>query len=128
MEIDAQYSGSFKGSTMGKTNIDLFLGRPRNILATFGIWPSSTTYVVLLQIYMIFIMITQYSFVVFEIIYIAQVWGDIGAVSEASYLLFTQASVCYKTTLFLINKNSLIQLLELMGEKTFESQSEAHIR
>lgn len=113
---------------MTSTNTDLFLERPRRILTTFGIWPISTNYVFLLQIYMIFIMITQYSFVIFEIIYILEVWGDIGEVSEASYLLFTQASLCFKTTLFLINKNSLMQLLELMEKETFQPQSEAHVR
>ncbi|KOB68476.1 Odorant receptor, partial [Operophtera brumata] len=98
---------------MGETNTSLFLGRPRKILTFFGIWLWSKKNIIF-QMYMIFIMITQYSFVVFEMAYIAQVWGDIGAVSEASYLLFTQASVCYKTTAFMVNEKYLVILLDFM--------------
>lgn len=68
-------------------------------------------------------MITQYNFALFEFIYIANVWGDLDEVSEASYLLFTQVSVCYKTTVFLINQKKVIKLLDFMENKIFEPQS-----
>lgn len=108
------------------TNTDLFLGRPKKILTFFGIWLPPKQYQELVKIYMILVMITQYSFVLFEIIYIIGVWGDIEVVSEASYLLFTQASVCYKTTTFLIKKRKLVLLLEHMQQEIFASQSKDH--
>lgn len=75
---------------------------------------------------MLFIMWTQYSFLLFEIIYIVDVWGDIDEVSEASYLLFTQASLCYKTTTFMVNKNNLLELLGIMDCEIFEPKSAEH--
>nr|CUQ99412.1 Olfactory receptor 31 [Manduca sexta] len=107
-------------------NTELFLGRPKKILTFFGIWLPSKQYQDLVKIYMILVMITQYSFVLFEIVYIINVWGDIEVVSEASYLLFTQASVCYKTTAFLIKKRKLVLLLEHMEQEIFASQSKDH--
>ncbi|KAJ0173797.1 hypothetical protein K1T71_010946 [Dendrolimus kikuchii] len=107
-------------------NTTLFLGRPRKILSFFGIWLSNENKVFLVTMYMVLVLITQYSFVLFEVIYIVGVWGDMDAVSEASYLLFTQASVCYKTTAFLINNKSLIELLQFMEIELFQPQSEVH--
>lgn len=78
--------------------------------------------------YMISIMLTQYSFILFELVYIAGVWGDIEAVSEASYLLFTQASVCLKTTVFMVNEKYLVMLLDFMESAVFDPESENHER
>ncbi|XP_026326298.1 uncharacterized protein LOC113234993 [Hyposmocoma kahamanoa] len=113
---------------MSSNNVNLFLNRPINILTAFGVWLPPKNHVILHKIYMLIIMMTQYNFVLFEFIYIANVWGDLDEVSEASYLLFTQASVCYKSTAFLINKNNLIELLNFMGNKLFEPQSIIHER
>lgn len=97
-------------------------------MKAFGVWLPPEDYVVLHRIYMLLVMLTQYNFVLFEFIYIANVWGDLDEVSEASYLLFTQASVCYKSTVFLMNKNNLIELLEFMDSETFAAQSKEHER
>lgn len=113
---------------MSSHNVNLFLNRTINVLTALGVWLPPKNYVLLHRIYMLIIMITQYNFVLFEFIYIANVWGDLDEVSEASYLLFTQASVCYKATAFLINKNNLIELLDFMGIKIFEPQSDIHKR
>ncbi|XP_013170678.1 PREDICTED: odorant receptor Or1-like [Papilio xuthus] len=69
-------------------------------------------------------MLTQYAFILFEFIYIAGVWGDIEAMSEASYLLFTQASVCYKVTVFLLSKKNLNILIDYMEIDIFLPQTE----
>uniref|UniRef100_A0AAU6NDI7 Odorant receptor n=1 Tax=Mythimna loreyi TaxID=667449 RepID=A0AAU6NDI7_9NEOP len=107
-------------------NTSLFLGRPKKILSAHGVWPHPNNFIILRNLYMLFIMWTQYSFLLFEIIYIVDVWGDIDAVSEASYLLFTQASLCYKATAFMVNKKSLIELLDIMDSEIFESKSVEH--
>ncbi|VVC88377.1 unnamed protein product [Leptidea sinapis] len=78
-------------------SVDIFLSRPRYILRYLGIWPKEN-HMIVHSIYKAFVMMTQYSFILFEFIYIADVWGNLDEVSEASYLLFTQASVCYKAT------------------------------
>nr|AGK90017.1 olfactory receptor 10 [Helicoverpa assulta] len=111
---------------MAVKNTSLFLGRPKKILSAHGVWPHPNNFVILRKLYMLFIMWTQYSFLLFEIIYIADVWGDIDAVSEASYLLFTQASLCYKSTAFMVNKQSLLELLEIMDCEIFEPKSAEH--
>lgn len=107
-------------------NTTLFLGRPNKILSFFGIWPHPNNYIILRKLYMLFVMWTQYSFLLFEIIYIADVWGDIDAVSEASYLLFTQASLCYKSTAFMVNKSNLLELLKFIECEIFEPKSAEH--
>nr|AJF23790.1 olfactory receptor OR18 [Planotortrix octo] len=113
---------------MSEKNVALFLNRPRNILGFFGIWLPPASFTLLYTIYMLFILLTQYSFVLFEFIYIVEVWGDLDAVSEASFLLFTQASVCFKVTRFLIHKDKLVMLLEFMEEEVFQPQNKIHER
>ncbi|CAH0594059.1 unnamed protein product [Chrysodeixis includens] len=108
------------------TNTELFLGRPNRILSFFGIWPHPPNYLILRKIYMLFVMWTQYSFLLFEIIYIAEVWGNMNEVSEASYLLFTQASLCYKSTAFMVHKNNLLELLGYMDNEIFKPKSAVH--
>ncbi|CAH2253022.1 jg13548 [Pararge aegeria aegeria] len=71
-------------------------------------------------------MLTQYSFILFEVIYVVVVWGDLDEVSEASYLLFTQASVCYKVTIFIANKKQLKYLLDFMKLDIFDPQTPDH--
>nr|AXY83403.1 putative odorant receptor 25 [Conopomorpha sinensis] len=111
---------------MSKKNEDLFLKLPRTILIFFGIWSSPKKFKVLHTLYMLFVMATQYSFLIFEFIYISNVWSDIDAASEASYLLFTQASLCYKTTVFLRNRHILSVLLEDMQSDIFAAKSDVH--
>ncbi|XP_041969425.1 odorant receptor 43a-like [Aricia agestis] len=113
---------------MTKSNANIFLKRPETVLKYLGLWLLPTKYVVLHTIYTIFIMFTQYSFIVLEVIYIVVVWGDLEEVSEASYLLFTQASVCYKTTVFIFTRSNLKRLLDFMDTEMFSSQSAAHDR
>ncbi|CAH1637581.1 unnamed protein product [Spodoptera littoralis] len=107
-------------------NTTLFLGRPKKILTAHGVWPHPNNYIILRKLYMLFVMWTQYSFLLFEIIYIVNVWGEIDEVSEASYLLFTQASLCYKSTTFMINKKSLLELLDIMDSDIFKPKSAEH--
>ncbi|XP_047994421.1 odorant receptor Or1-like [Leguminivora glycinivorella] len=109
-------------------NVNLYLNRPRNILLYLGIWLRPASYVSLYITYAVLVMLTQYSFVFFEFIYIALAWGDMDAVTEASFLLFTQASVCYKVTRFMMNKNNLVCLLGLMEEEIFQAQNKRHVR
>ncbi|KAG7298107.1 hypothetical protein JYU34_018875 [Plutella xylostella] len=66
---------------------------------------------------------TQYLFLLFQIIDIIRVFGDLEAVSQASYILFTQACLVFKITLFLATKNSLRLLLEQMNSQVFMPQS-----
>ncbi|XP_075983200.1 uncharacterized protein LOC142981288 [Anticarsia gemmatalis] len=126
LRMSYSYFAVLNQTTMGVKNTSLYLGRPDKILSFFGVWPQPNNYVILRKLWMLFVMWTQYSFLVFEIIYIVDVWGDIDAVSEASYLLFTQASLCYKSTAFMVNKGNLIQLLEYMDSDVFEPKSEVH--
>ncbi|XP_050354215.1 odorant receptor Or1-like [Nymphalis io] len=62
------------------------------------------------------------------IIFIGQVWGDLEAVSQSSYLLFTQACLCFKITVLQININSLKDLLKRMNDEIFLPQSNEHER
>ncbi|KAI5632904.1 7tm odorant receptor domain-containing protein [Phthorimaea operculella] len=59
--------------------------------------------------------------------YIANVLGDMDELSESSFLLFTQASLCYKTTVFLINKKNVKILIGLMEEDVFRPRNKVHV-
>ncbi|XP_048478062.1 odorant receptor Or1 [Plutella xylostella] len=104
----------------------LYLKLPKNIMSFFGVWLPPKRHIILHNIYMLIIMVSQYSFLLFEFIYLFDVLDDLEAASEASYLLFTQASLCYKTTVFLVNKRHLIELLELMRCEMFAPETEVH--
>nr|WCC57384.1 odorant receptor 45 [Papilio dardanus] len=108
---------------MALKSIDLFFSRPRRVLKVLGIWPKPRP-MFLHSFYTAFIMLTQYAFILFEFVYIAGVWGNIEEMSEASYLLFTQASVCYKVTVFILNKKNLNSLMEYMEVEIFKPQTE----
>lgn len=109
-------------------NVDLYLSRPRNILGFFGIWLQPGRFKLLYTTYTLFILFTQYSFILFEFIYIEGVWGNMDAVTEASFLLFTQASLCFKVTRFLMNQGKLVTLLQFMEEEIFMPRSKIHER
>ncbi|XP_052744218.1 odorant receptor 43a-like [Bicyclus anynana] len=113
---------------MALSSIDIFLSRPRNVLVFLGIWLPPKRYALLYNLYKIMIMLTQYCFILFEVIYVVVVWGDLDEVSEASYLLFTQATVCYKVSVLIANKKQLKCLLDFMMLDIFGPQTPHHTK
>ncbi|XP_046971285.1 odorant receptor Or1-like [Vanessa cardui] len=111
---------------MTENNMDIFLSRSKKILMILSIWLPPTKNAVSFYVVRFVVLLTQYSFLLLEIIYILLVWGDLNEVSEASNLLFTQAAVCYKVAVFINNKRNLIKLLDFMVVDIFESQSSIH--
>lgn len=111
---------------MATDNVELFLSLPRKILNALGIWYQSNEPSLLQSLYTGFIILTQYAFILFEFVYIAGVWGDIDSMTEASYLLFTQASVCYKVAVFYLNKSNLAVLIDYIEMDSFAPQNEQH--
>ncbi|CAH2094317.1 unnamed protein product [Euphydryas editha] len=111
---------------MGVNNVDIFLERSRNILSILSIWLPPTKCVIFYYIIRLFVFFSQYSFLFLEIIYIILVWGDLNEVSQASHLLFTQTAVCYKITVFIINKKNLRELLKFMEVDIFEAENDVH--
>lgn len=109
-----------------KSNIEIFLSRPMWILKILSIWLRLEKPVFLYYTTQAVVLFTQYSFLIFEFMYIVFVWGDIDEVSEASYLFFTQASVCYKVAVFVLHKKNLKSLLDFMMVDTFAPQSTVH--
>lgn len=108
---------------MAQDSVDIFLSRSRNVLIYLGIWLPPKKYALLYSLYKIVVLLTQYSFVFFEVIYVVVVWGDLEEVSEASYLLFTQATVCYKVTVFIVNQKKFLHLLDLMKLHIFDAKT-----
>ncbi|CAH2045933.1 unnamed protein product, partial [Iphiclides podalirius] len=111
---------------MAANGVELFLSRPRKVLRALGIWYPSNSPSPLQLLYTTLIVLTQYAFILFEFIYIAGVWGDIDSMSEASYLLFTQASVCYKVAVFIAHKSNLAVLIEYMRMENFAPKTRQH--
>lgn len=113
---------------MVEDNETLYLKLPRTLMKVFGVWGSPKEYQILHYTYRFIVMLSQYSFLLFEFIYLLDVIDDIEAASEASYLLFTQASLCYKTTVFLMNKRNVMELVGQMEASVFAAQSVKHER
>lgn len=107
---------------------DLYLNRAKFVMKYLGVWipPNNETF--FHKVYRIFMMSLQYLFLIFQIIFIGQVWGDLVAVSQSSYLLFTQACLCFKVTVVQINVNSVKDLLKRMNDEVFLPQSKEHER
>lgn len=106
---------------------DLFLNRAKFVMKYLGVWvPPAEKGSVLHIVYRTFMMTLQYLFLIFQIIYIIQVWGDLDAVSQASYLLFTQACLCLKVTVFQMNMGMLKELLRLMDSEIFRPENLIH--
>nr|QIJ45814.1 olfactory receptor [Glyphodes pyloalis] len=103
-----------------------YLNRPKMALTMIGLWFPPENYRPLYLIYRSVHLIAQYSFLVFNITYMVIVWGDLTEVTEASYLLFTQATLCLKATTFLMNKNKLARLLEFVESNIFQVQTKIH--
>ncbi|XP_049878065.1 odorant receptor Or1-like isoform X1 [Pectinophora gossypiella] len=61
------------------------------------------------------------------IIGITNVWGDLEAVSQASYLLFTQACLCFKVTCFQLNVPMLRDMLARMNGDVFKPRTPGHV-
>ncbi|KAJ2942069.1 hypothetical protein O0L34_g10986 [Tuta absoluta] len=105
---------------------DLYLNRAKFVMQFLGVWVPADDETIIHKVYRIFMMSLQYMFLLFQIIYIIQVWGDLEAVSQASYLLFTQACLCFKVTVFQVNMGMLRDLLSRMNGDTFKPQALAH--
>nr|ARO76449.1 odorant receptor 44 [Conogethes punctiferalis] len=102
----------------------MYLKRPKMALTLIGLWFPPENHIIAYLIYRSFQLTIQYSFLIFNIIYMIMVWGDLEEVTIASYLLFTQATLCLKVTTFLVNKNRFSRLLKFLESDIFETQTE----
>ncbi|XP_050665920.1 odorant receptor Or1-like [Leptidea sinapis] len=80
--------------------VNIFLFRAKTLMKFLGVW----------------------------ILYIVIVWGDLDAVSQASYVLFTQACLCFKITVLHTNSDMLEAILLQMNSEVFRPQSKIHER
>lgn len=105
---------------------NLYLNRAKLVMKILGIWVPLNDEGFIRKFHRIFMISLQYLFLLFQTIYIIQVWGDLDAVSQALYVLFTQACLCFKVTVLLVNMDKLKELLKQMNSETFQPQSEIH--
>lgn len=118
-----------KMEEMAELNVeDLYLNRAKFVMKLLGVWVPPDQETLMQKCYRMFMMSLQYLFLLFQTIYIVQVWGDLEAVSQASYLLFTQACLCFKVTVFQLNMNILRDLLKRMNGDIFKPQSDVHVK
>ncbi|XP_052756324.1 uncharacterized protein LOC113519699 [Galleria mellonella] len=111
---------------MALNSENLFLNRAKIVMKIMGVWIPPPNESIISKIYKFIMMFFQYLILLFLIIYVFQMWGDLDAVSQAFYVLFTQASLCFKVTVFLVNKNMLMQLLKQMKSDIFAPKSAEH--
>ncbi|KAL0819886.1 hypothetical protein ABMA28_007901 [Loxostege sticticalis] len=104
----------------------IFLTRQKKALTLLGHWFPTKKYRILYLIYRCFLLFIQWSFLLFNIIYMRQVWGDLEETSEGSYLLFTHATLSLKSTIFLMSKNRWSNILNFMESDIFAAQTSVH--
>ncbi|CAK1551004.1 unnamed protein product [Leptosia nina] len=109
-------------------NSDLYLNRAKLVMSVLGVWVPEINEIITRRLYKIFMLSLQYSFLLFQIINVFQVLGDMEAISHAVYLLFTQASLCCKISVFHWNIDGVRNLLEQMNSKTFQPLCTEHER
>ncbi|KOB59707.1 Odorant receptor, partial [Operophtera brumata] len=114
------------GLDMAFNSENLYLNRAKLVMKILGIWVPPANEGFIRKLHRIFMLSLQYLFLMFQAVYIVQVWGDLDAVSQASYLLFTQACLCFKVTVLLVNMDMLKELLRRMDSDIFQPQSETH--
>ena len=107
---------------------NLYLNRAKFVMKYLGVWVPAKNETISSKYYRLFMMSLQNLFLLFQIIYIILVWGDLEAVSQASYLLFTQACLCFKITVLQKNIDMLRDLLRRMNDKIFFPESKEHER
>lgn len=95
-------------------------------MKVLGVWVPPINETFFNKFYKMFTLTLQYSFLFLLTVYIVQVWGDLEAVSQPLYLLFTQACLCLKVTLFHVNVEKVRELLERMNSEVFKPQSLTH--
>ncbi|XP_059058262.1 odorant receptor Or1-like [Achroia grisella] len=100
-------------------NAKIFLGLPTCLLKYCGLWIVSEKYESLNNIYRFFGFLLHYSVLLSILIYLGVVWGNIEAMSNALYVLFTETSTCFKITVFVVNKKFILNLLEFMNSDIF---------
>ncbi|XP_059058318.1 odorant receptor Or1-like [Achroia grisella] len=105
---------------------NLFLYRAKFIMKSLGVWIPSKNESLTRKVHRIFTMTIQYLLLTFQMIHIFQVWGDLEAVSQACYLMFTQACLCFKITVFQVNMGMLRQLIIQMNADIFRPRSIEH--
>lgn len=110
---------------MAKLNSMLFLKQQKLILSLFGTWmlPSRN---LPYKFYTSCIAALNASFMIFNIIHMVLVWGDMEQMSEGSYLLFTHVSTCSKLANFVLRKHTFRKLHEAIDARVFASQTEEH--
>nr|QEE82748.1 odorant receptor 30 [Conogethes pinicolalis] len=105
---------------------NLFLNRAKFMMNFLGVWVPPVHESTLHKLYKMFMLSMQYSFLIFQTIHIVQIWGDLAAVSQPSYLLFTQACLCLKITIFHVNVDNVRELLKCMQSDVFLPRSVTH--
>lgn len=107
---------------------DLFLSRAKVVMKLLGVWVPNDNEIWSRKLYKIFMLSLQYIFLLFQIIYVIQVWGDLEAVAQAVYVLFTQACLCCKIAVFQVNIGNVRDLLCQMNSEVFQPTCNEHER
>ncbi|GBP74308.1 Odorant receptor Or1 [Eumeta japonica] len=103
----------------------IYFNRANVVLSVMGIMRLQSE-TIIYRVYRYSMVGAQYIFLMFQVYFIAQMRHDLEVVSEASYLFFTQASLCFKVTIFLLNINRFEELSAMMNCQVFKPQNEDH--
>uniref|UniRef100_A0A0V0J139 Odorant receptor n=1 Tax=Cydia pomonella TaxID=82600 RepID=A0A0V0J139_CYDPO len=110
-----------------KINIeDLYLSRAKFVMSFLGVWMPPPNESIFQKYFRFFMLSLQYTFLLFQVIYICQVLGDLEEISQSSFMLLTHACLCCKITVFHVNIEYFRELLAQMNSEIFMPQTEGH--
>nr|AIT71988.1 olfactory receptor 16 [Ctenopseustis obliquana] len=95
-------------------------------MSILGVWNPPKDESILRKLYRYFMLSLQHFFLLFQVIYMVGVMGDLEEVSQSSFLLFTQACLCFKVTVFQVRMGSFRELLAQMNSDVFVPQNKGH--
>ncbi|XP_045528222.1 odorant receptor Or1-like [Pieris brassicae] len=107
---------------------NLFINRAQHVMKYLGVWVPDESDTIYRKLYKIFMLSLQYTFLLFQMIFVVQTWGDWEAVADAVYVLFTQASLCCKIGVFHINYEGVRELCQQMNNEVFRPTCVVHER
>lgn len=104
-----------------------YLRLPLLVLNFFGLWKNGDNLYLAYNIYgFCVIFFTQYIYTGFQIIYMVLSFGNIQKLAEASYLLLTQVTLCFKIVMLIVKKRKIVAVVEFTDSEVFIPKKSIH--
>lgn len=106
-----------------------YLRFPLSVLNFFGLWRNDRHPNFAYNFYgFCIVFFSQYAYAGFQIIYMVLSFGDIQKLAEASYLLLTQVTLCFKIIMLLLKKRKIEAIIKFTEADIFVPKKPSHTK